>query len=186
MSDQTRKDSLNAELRHKILHHLPAPRLFQTPVENFYLWRREEAGHTEQCFEKPLFGFVVQGTKCSFMGGKEYSYTEQQSIVAGIDMPISSYVLHPSHEKPFLFVYLYLDRRVALLPCDGYAPELEAECDGDFEHFIAETDADILEMLIRLVDLLEKPAQIAVRAPMMLRELHYLLLISPHGRFCVS
>lgn len=181
MSDQTRKDSLNAELRYKILHHLPAPRLFQTPVENFYLVRREEAGIPEQCFEKPLFGFVVQGTKCSFMGGKEYSYTEQQSIVAGIDMPISSYVLHPSHEKPFLFVYLYLDRRLLSSLVMDMHQSWKQNVTETSSISIAETDADILEMLIRLVDLLEKPAQIAVRAPMMLRELHYLLLISPHG-----
>lgn len=46
---------------------------------------------------------------------------------------------------------------------------------------IADASSDILEMFLRLVELIEKPEQIPIRAPMMLRELHYLLLISPHG-----
>lgn len=36
-------------------------------------------------------------------------------------------------------------------------------------------------MFNRLLGLLDKPGQISVRAPMMLRELHYLLLLSSHG-----
>ena len=47
---------------------------------------------------------------------------------------------------------------------------------------VADTDTDILEMFLRLLELHEKPEQIPLRAPMMLRELHYLLLISPHGK----
>ena len=46
---------------------------------------------------------------------------------------------------------------------------------------VADADPDILAMFLRLLELLEKPEQIRIRAPMMLRELHYLLLVSPHG-----
>ena len=47
---------------------------------------------------------------------------------------------------------------------------------------VADTDKDIFEMFLRLLDLHEKSEQIPFRAPMMIRELHYLLLISPHGK----
>ena len=172
---------LQQELKEKLLHHLDGPRVVSTAIDGLFLVRREESGSPEQCFEKPLVGLVVQGTKHSLMAGKEYVYAEGQSVVAGVDMPIASYVEKPTPERPFLFVYLYLDRKLlaslamemkdALAPRDEESPSVS----------VADADADISEMFLRLVTLLEKPDQIPFRAPMMLRELHYLLLISPHG-----
>ena len=182
MSNEPRKTTiLQQELKEKLLHYLDAPCILPTAIEGLHLVRREEGGTPEQCFEKPLVGLVVQGTKHSFMAGQQYVYAEGQSVVAGVDMPIASYVENPSHEHPFLFVYLYLDKKLlsslamemknALPPRDEESPGVS----------VADADTDISEMFLRLVTLLEKPEQIPFRAPMMLKELHYLLLISPHG-----
>ena len=182
MSNEPQKTArLQEELKERLLHHLPEPRNLSTAIEGLHLVRREDGGTPEQCFEKPLVGLVVQGTKHSIMAGQEYVYTAGQSVVAGVDMPIASYVEKPSHEQPFLFVYLYLDRKLlaslalemrnALPPCEEERPGVS----------VADADADVSEMFLRLVTLLDKPEQIPFRAPMMLRELHYLLLISPHG-----
>ncbi len=179
--DALRIRSLNAELKRKMLRYLEEPRIYETPVEGFRLARREEGGTPEKCFEKPLAGLVVQGTKHSHMAGGDFVYTENQTVVAAVDMPISSYVVNPSRENPFLFVYLYLDRRLlASLSMEMGAPPLP-ETGERSGVSVADAGADILEMFLRLVELLEKPEQIAFRAPMMLRELHYLLLIGPHG-----
>lgn len=108
--DLQRIAQLNDELKQRLLRHMEKPGIYPTSIEGFHLVRREDVGTPEQCFEKPLVGLVVQGTKHSLMGGQEYVYTENQSIVAGVDMPISSYVINPTYESPFLFLYLYLDR----------------------------------------------------------------------------
>lgn len=175
-----RTAQLNSELKQKLLQYLDTPCIYPTAIEGFNLVRREEVGIPENCFEKPLVGLVIQGTKHSFMGGKEYVYTENQSIIAGVDMPISSYVVHATHEK--LFLFLYLDKQIL----SSLALEMNQDITGDSETgtsiSIADTDTDILEMFLRLLELHEKPEQIPLRAPMMLRELHYLLLISPHGK----
>lgn len=180
--DVQRIIQLNSEIKEKLLSCLPTPAIRPTAIEGLHLVRREDVGTPERCFEKPLIGLVIQGTKHSLIGGKEYVYTENQSIVAGVDMPISSYVINPSPEKPFLFLYLYLDKQVlsslALEIRQDYPDASEAGASVS----IADTDADILEMFLRLLALHEKPEQIPLRAPMMVRELHYLLLISPHGK----
>ena len=179
--DVQRRAQLNDELKQKLLLYLKTPRIYPTPIEGFNLVRREDGGTPEKCFERPLIGLVIQGAKCSFMGGQEYIYTENQSIVAGLDMPISSYVVNPTHEKPFLFLYLYLDKRLLSSLAFEMKQKFSWEPETAQSVSIADTDADILEMFLRLLELLEKPDQIPLRAPMMLRELHYLLLISPHG-----
>jgi transcriptional regulator, araC family len=180
--DVQRIIQLNSEIKEKLLSCLPTPAIRPTAIEGLHLVRREDVGTPERCFEKPLIGLVIQGAKHSLIGGKEYVYTENQSIVAGVDMPISSYVINPSPEKPFLFLYLYLDKQVlsslALEIRQDYPDASEAGASVS----IADTDADILEMFLRLLALHEKPEQIPLRAPMMVRELHYLLLISPHGK----
>lgn len=173
---------LNGELKQKILQYVEIPCIYPTAIEGFNLVRREDVGTAENCFEKPLVGLVVQGTKHSLIGGRKYVYSENQSIVAGVDMPISSYVINPTHEKPFLFLYLYLDRQLlsslALEMKQSFAENAEASTSVS----IADTDTDILEMFLRLLELQKKTEQIPMRAPMMLRELHYLLLLSPHGK----
>lgn len=172
---------LNDELKQKLLRYLKTPCIYPTAIEGFHLVRREHAGSPENCFEKPLAGLVIQGAKHSLMGGREYVYTENQSIVAGVDMPISSYVINPTHEKPFLFLYLYLDRQLLSSLALEMKQDIAENSETTTSVSIADADADILEMFLRLLDLHEKPEQIPLRAPMMLRELHYLLLISPHG-----
>lgn len=172
---------LNEELKQKLVQYLTTPCIYPSSIEGFYLARREDAGAPEQCFEKPLAGLVVQGTKHSLMGGREYAYTENQCVVAGVDLPISSYVINSSPEKPFLFLYFYLDKHVLsslALEMEQHLPDILEDCPGVS---IADAGSDIMEMFLRLVELLEKPEQIPLRAPMMLRELHYLLLLSPHG-----
>ena len=96
-------------------------------------------------------------------------------------MPISSYVEDPTPERPFLFCYCYLDKALLASLAAEMPPAEATDADDVTGVSIADTPPDILEMFLRLIELLEKPEQIPFRAPMMLRELHYLLLISPHG-----
>lgn len=182
MANQTPEiESLNSRIKLTLLKYMSKPGVYTTQIKGFNLVRREDGDTCECCFEKPLLGLVIQGTKHSFMSGHEYAYTQNQSIVAGVDMPISSRVLNPSHERPFLFLYLYLDKNLlsslSFEMKDSYYRSHSPETGVS----IADADVDLLEMFLRLLELNAKPEQIAMRAPMMLRELHYLLLISPHG-----
>lgn len=180
---QDRRNELNARLKEKLLQHCRGTCNLLTAIEGFHLVRRDVQKKPENCFEKPLAGLVIQGTKHSLIGGKDYVYTENQSIVAGVDMPIASYITDPTPEHPFLFLYLYLNRETLtdLVAKMGEISGGEEE-ETDSGLTIADTDEDIMEMFLRLMELLGKPEQISVRGPMMLRELHYLLLLSPHGK----
>ena len=42
---------------------------------------------------------------------------------------------------------------------------------------------DVLDAFLRLTELLDTPDQIPVLAPMIVREIHYRLLVGPRGRF---
>ena len=182
MEDTERIAQLNGLLKQHLLSYLKSPCIYPTAIDGFNLARRDTGGSPEKCFERPLVGLVVQGTKHSFMAGQEYVYTQNQSIVAGVDMPIASYVVEPSPEHPFLFLYVYLDKNLLASLTMEMRQDFTGETEPSSSISITETNADIMEMFLRLLELLKKPEQIQIRAPMMLRELHYLLLISPHGK----
>ncbi len=174
--------NLNARLKEILLEYLPSPGIRPTAIKGLHLVRSEDVNQPERCFEKPLAGLVVQGTKHSFMCGHEYIYTANQSIVAGVDMPITSYVVNPTPEKPFLFIYLYLDKEILSSLAIEMKGSLPFSGNPDCSAAVGGADRDIMEMFLRLLELDKKTEQIPMRAPMMLRELHYLLLIGQHGR----
>ena len=88
---QDRRNELNARLKEKLLQHCRGTCNLLTSIEGFHLVRRDVQKKPENCFEKPLAGLVIQGTKHSLIGGKDYVYTENQSIVAGVDILFCSF-----------------------------------------------------------------------------------------------
>lgn len=183
MTKKDREDvmKINAALKEKLLQLMDKPGNYQTSVENLMLSRRDSADCSEKCFEKPLAAIVVQGNKRSFFGTREYHYSENQCLVAGVDMPSFFGAMDASPEKPFLSLSLYLDRKLITELSMDMAQETRAkdiECQGVA---VADATPDLLEGFLRLMTLLDKPEQISIRAPLVIRELHYLLLLSPHG-----
>ncbi len=180
-SEYTRALATMANIKKVLLRHLDRPALFPTAIKGLTLVRREVANVAEQCFEKPLASVIVQGRKHATIGTQEYHIHENQSIVAGVDMPSASYFIEATVDKPFLALFFYLDRHIltdlimAMEP-DGQPPLVSGQGVS-----VADAEPDFLEGVLRLMELLDKPEQIAIRAPLILRELHYLLLIGPQG-----
>lgn len=101
---------INAKLKEKFLQHMPHPGDYQTDIDSMILLRRELTSNSEKTFERPLAAFVIQGSKLSYFGGREYFYKENQCLVAGVDMPASFKAMPATPEQPFLSVFFYLDR----------------------------------------------------------------------------
>lgn len=160
---------------------MEGPGVYLTAVSGLTLVRREAVHSSERCFDKPLASIIVQGGKHSVIGTREYHIRENQCLVTGVDMPSSSYTVDSIPDKPFLSLFFYLDRQILT----DLVMEMEPENRPPFMErqgvSVEEAEPELLEGVLRLSELLDKPKQIAVRAPLILRELHYLLLIGPQG-----
>lgn len=174
-------ERINRALKDVILRHMPKPDACPSAIPGLTLVHREEANSSERCFEKPLASVIVQGGKQSTIGSQEYSLRENQCLVSAIDMPSISYAISPTAEKPFLSLFFYLDKKILT----DLISEMDAEERPSFQWgqgvSVADAEPEFLESLLRLAKLLDKPKQIAVRAPIIMRELHYLLLVGPQG-----
>lgn len=168
-------------LKEKLLRRLPVQGKFETAIETFVIARRDDPNQLENCFSKPLVGLIVQGFKRSVIGSEEYCYGENQCLVAGVDIPSSFYVTDCSPEKPFLAISLELDKYLISQLAAEIPPSSGLGSGVSRGISVADVDARVLEAFLRLVELLENPEQIPILSPMIIREIHYRLLIGPQG-----
>ena len=172
---------INEELKELLLRHMPCPGKYTTAIKGLTLSRRQEINKTDSCFGNPSVAAIVQGGKCAIVGGEEYRYVAGQYCITGVDLPSAFYVLQPSEENPFLAVILELDSQILSRLVMKLPPVTTDERDKGSGFVVGDLNEDLLTCFLRLVRLLDKPEQIRVRAPMIIAELHYLLLSGPRG-----
>ena len=178
---QEKVREINEKLKEILLRHLEKPGARASAVSGLTLVRREAINCSERCFEKPLASLTVQGGKRSMTGAREYHIRANQCLVFAVDMPSMSYVIDPTPEKPFLSLFFYLDRRILSDLVMEMDPEERPSVTESQGVSVADAEPEFMESMLRLAELLDKPKQIPIRAPIILRELHYLLLIGPQG-----
>jgi len=183
MTQENRTESARTSnlLKEKLLRRMPVQGKFPTAIETFVIARRDDPNQLENCFSKPLVGLIVQGFKRSVIGSVEYCYGENQCLVAGVDIPSSFYVTDCSKEKPFLALSLELDKYLISQLAAEIPPSSGLGSGASKGVSVADVDGHVLEAFLRLVELLDKPEQIPFLAPMIIREIHYRLLIGPQG-----
>lgn len=167
----------------KLTERMALPGDYPTKIEGLSLHRRDEINTLENCFFNPAVSILLQGRKRTIVGNEEYDYGEGQCLVNSLDLPSTNYIYEASPEKPFLVMALNIDRTLAMQLAAEIPPRMKAEYCHEKNICIAEADTDVLDAFFRLLELLDKPEQIPVLAPMIVREIHYRMLIGPQGGF---
>ena len=176
------RNELNAALKDKLLALLPGPsRLEPKKIPGLALTRIDEGTKASRCFYRPMVALVVQGYKHSIIGDHEADYGKNECVVVGVDMPGVFHVAEASPTSPFLSVSVSLDRRI-ISQLVSQMPSIIAESSAQPNPVMtAEAPAELLDVFLRLVSLLEHPARIPVLAPLYLQELHFYLLSGVQG-----
>lgn len=178
--ENTMPDRTYAVLKDALLRRLPEPGDYTSPVPGFVLHRRDVAGTPENCFNKPILAVTIQGSKRTVVGNREYRYGAGNCLIAGVDMPNMSYITEASPEKPYLVISLDLDSHL-ISQLAAQIPPSDPPPDSFSGSAVVPTDPEVLKAIHRLVELLDKPEQIPLLAPIILRDVHLLLLLGPQG-----
>ena len=176
MSASNEKSDL---LKNKVLQLFKTPGMFQTEIKGLQVSLRTEPSFNQYCFYKPMAIMVLQGEKQTVLGSEKFTYTANQLVVTSIDIPTVGSIVEASPEKPFMTVILELDNYII-----GQLRSEEPILSHDAARRgmgITEADETVSDAFYRLVSLLEQPERQKVMAPMIVREIHYLLLTSPLG-----
>ena len=121
---------------------------------------------------------VAQGRKRVIAGARVLNYDAENFLVITVDTPTIGQVVEASRDAPYLCIKIDLDpAEIAALLIDVGGLGAGA---GDAEPSLAVSRVtdDLLDPAIRLVNLLARPDDISVLAPMIKREILYRLLQS--------
>jgi AraC-like DNA-binding protein len=129
---------------------------------------------------EPAFALVAQGAKRAALGDRLFEYRAGQYLVVTVDLPMCGHVVEASAKKPFLAVGLTLKpSAIAALLLDT-ASVVRAAAEP-FGVGVSDATPELLDPLVRLVRLLDRPEDVPVLAPMIEREILWRLLTGGQG-----
>lgn len=119
---------------------------------------------------------VAQGSKRSMVADKVYTYDEAKYVVIKVDVPIISEYIDATPERPFLGLRMKLDpSAIAALMIERSMEVVRSEDPGQ-AIVVSDVTADLIDASVRMLRLLDAPADIATLAPLIEREILYRLL----------
>jgi len=129
----------------------------------------------------PAFCVVAQGSKEVFLGDTRYQYDPDHYLLVTVGLPITSQVVEASPERPYLSLRLDLD--LSLLGSVAVQADQAALLNhGDVRAMaVSALDGSLLDAVVRLVRLMDSPAEARFLAPLITREILYRLLMGEQG-----
>ncbi|MFG2937177.1 AraC family transcriptional regulator N-terminal domain-containing protein [Streptomyces sp. NPDC048282] len=174
------------ELRTLIDRHAPRGADVVPAIDGLMLTRAERPTGPRSGITDPVFALPAQGAKRLTLGGRIYDYEAGQYLVVSVDLPVSGHCTRATPEEPFLGFGLRLRpaRLAALLLESGIDPQAGAarrRTDDLPALAVGEAGADLVDAVVRMVRLLDRPADIPVLAPMIEREILWRLVTGAQG-----
>ena len=130
----------------------------------------------QQIVYEPMLCVILEGAKQTTLGALSYVYRGGDYMVVSADLPVSGQVL----EAPYAAIGIPLNPSVIadlILETGGGAND-DAPGHG---LVVSRMDGPLIDVVGRLIDLLERPQDVAVMAPMIRREILWRLLAGEHG-----
>jgi AraC-like DNA-binding protein len=151
------------------------------PFPGLHLYRRSSPLELLHGVSEPSVAVIAQGSKEVLLGENRYRYGPSQYLLATVELPTIRRVLEASKERP------YLSLRLELAPTLVGSVMLEAGHSSlpgraDVRAIaVSLLDANLLDAFVRLVRLLDSPAETPVLLPLITREIVYRLLMGEQG-----
>lgn len=169
------------ELVRLLTQRFTTPGTWETALAPLQVIRLDAPSEVIHTVHKPALCLIVQGQKEVGVADDCYRYDPLNYLVVSVTLPVSGRVLVASPQAPYLCLRFDFDvADIAQVIAD--APLLGVPDEPQRGLFLEQVDVPLLETMLRLVRLLDTPQDIAMLAPLALRELHYRLLRGAHGR----
>ena len=129
---------------------------------------------------RPVLALVAQGAKQTTLADRVYEYRAGQYLVASLELPVTGRIVQASAAEPFIGIGLPLRRSVIkelLLETGGSGVDDAA----DSGIVTADADEELLDAVVRLLRLFDRPGDFAVLGAGVEREIHWRLMNGPHG-----
>ncbi|MFB9136988.1 AraC family transcriptional regulator N-terminal domain-containing protein [Vibrio olivae] len=174
-------NELTQRFAQQVAVHIEHDGMNTTELKALSFFRASRPTRCDANIYKPSFILTLQGVKSLSLQGENQEFVAGQCLVASVDMPITSNIVDASEQKPYLCLVFELDMDVlvSVMPTIQVNPQTEA-ADMPAVTINSPTD-ELMDVMRRMLDLLDNPSDVPVLYPMLERELAYRLLNTPMG-----
>lgn len=155
------------------------------PLKGLRLNRASAPTELTHGVSDPAFCVIAQGSKEVFLGEDRYQYDPMHYLLATAELPVVSHVIEASPEQPYLSLVVKLDPTLVsavMVEAGHLAPRSYTNVRAIDVSLLS---AGLLDAAVRLVRLLDSPAEAPFLAPLITREIVYRLLKGEQGeRLC--
>lgn len=129
----------------------------------------------------PSICLIGQGRKRLVLGEEIYEYGANDFLITSVDLPVTTQIIEATEGKPYLGLTMELDLQVIaqLMLQQKLGPERQRT--NRIGVAVSSLPANLLNAFERLLDLLCKPDDIAILAPLIQQEISYRLLSGEQG-----
>jgi len=172
---------MNTLLSHALRYataHADQSGVARTPIPGLLVASATVPTELEHTILRPLICLVLQGSKHVTMGAQAFSFSAGDSLLVTADVATMSQITRASVAAPYCSLVLELDLAVI----GDLTTQMGVEMESDHAPVRVEpTDAEVADVALRLMRLLDRPASIPVLHRQLVREMHYWLLAGRHG-----
>ena len=145
-----------------------------------HIFQREEVTAFEAVVYNPVICLILQGRKEMNVGRHFVELAEGDALLVSHDLPVTSKITEASPDSPYRALILSLDLSILR---SLYEQVGEAVSDTHDAKSLSASAADPawVDPILRYLELMDAPLDAQVLGPMILKEIHYRLLLSPIG-----
>jgi AraC-like DNA-binding protein len=151
------------------------------PLKGLSLHRESSTQELVHSVSVPAFAVIAQGSKQVLLGDDRYQYDPMHYLLVTSELPIITCVLEASPEQPYLSLALRLDPTLVgsvMVEAGHVSAQRQASVRAVD---VSPLDTGLLDAVVRLVRLLETPAEASFLLPLITREIVYRLLMGEQG-----
>jgi AraC-like DNA-binding protein len=157
-----------------------------TAIDGLTLYRLSAPTPPVHGIRTPTFCMVAQGSKEAVLGEEIHLHDPSRYLLVSLDLPVAARIVKASPESPYLGFCLDIEPR----QISAMLIEMEPQSHGSSRPLsglpersltLTPTDAPLLAAVLRLLHLLDTPADVSMLAPLALREILYRLLTGTQG-----
>src|SRR5262245_31401244 len=171
--------SLQREARLILIRHCEEERLRMSVMPGVHWMRFGWRSLPLISTQFPCMALVLQGTKSVEFGVQQLEYGPGQYLLASVDVPAASRIVNASKTHPLLAVAVQIDfaeLKDVIELCD-VLPQLSPQSGIR----VFDADNELLDAVVRLLRLLDRPEQARPLAPLVRQEICYRLLSAASG-----
>ena len=182
ISNQRVNIEKSKEILKELVHRfMPKPGDCEIGSLGVHIYRRDHPKQREITLYCPRIVKMIQGAKQATFGNETFCYGENDVMVMGVDMPGVCRMADASPENPCTAISIDLNKNlIAQLAIE--MPQRYFDTGTVNKGMLVQAlDAELLDAFLRLAELFHRPERLPIIGPMIIREIHYLMLIGPNG-----